>query len=364
MISTLLLLLTLFASPAEVKTVNPDKPLKGEWNFKLEKTWTIYKAGQDAIAAPSVVVSDDGTVCIRDWKNRSYYLFSDSGSFKRAFGKLGEGPGEIRWHALPSFAVHNTFIAADMDRLHFFNHEGEFIKSIPHMFPGKEPLLFVDQDQLIAAPVFNLPKGKGEIYLCNLKTEEKKVIREFTAGSQDNRRGPVPSLFGLSPMPVVGYDDGNKKLYYGINDSYVIYAVDLNGNILNTFSLERAKRVISEEALKKQLDAIDPGGPNSQTVKLLPRELTHFRKIQIINGLVYIFQDNFGINWDSQQIDIFSPEGQYLYRSVIKPDKGSSIYFSPNNFLIKNGHMYAVLEDAEGEISIVKYKLTLPGLDR
>lgn len=356
----LLLLLTLFASPSEVKTVNPDKPLKGDWDFKLEKTWTISKAGQDTLAAPSVVVSDDGNVCVRDWKNRSYYLFSGSGVFKKAFGKPGEGPGEIRWHALPSFAIQNTFIAADMDRLHFFNKEGEFIKSIPHMFPGKEPLLFIDEVQLIAAPVFNLPNGKGDIYLCNLKTAEKKVIREFTVNSQDTRRERVPNLFGLSPIAVVGYDDANKKLYYGVNDSYVIYVVDLNGNILKTFSLEREKRVISEEALKKQLDAIDPGGPNSQTVKLLPRELTHFRKIQIINGLVYIFQDNFGINWDHQQIDIFSPEGKYLYRAVIKPEKGSSIYFSPNNFLIKNGYMYVVLEDDEGEIVIVKYKVTLP----
>jgi hypothetical protein len=84
------------------------------------------------------------------------------------------------------------------------------------------------------------------------------------------------------------------------------------------------------------------------------------RSYYLFNGLVYVFQDNFGINWDNQQIDIFSPEGKYLYRSVIKPDNGSHIYFSPNNFLIKNGHMYAVLEDGEGEIVIVKYKITLP----
>lgn len=360
MILTLLLLLTLFVSPADVKTVNPDKPLKGDWDFKLEKTWTIDKAGKDSLAAPAVVVSDDGNVCVRDWKNRSYYLFNGGGGFKKAFGKPGEGPGEIRWHALPSFAIHNTFIAADMDRLHFFNHEGEFIKSIPHMFPGREPLLFIDEDQLIAAPLFNLPEGKGDIYLCNLKTTGKKSIREFSVSGQENRRGPVPHLFGLSPMPVVGYDDADKKLYYGVNDSYVIYVIDLNGNVLNTFSLDRKRRELSMETLKKQLDAIDPGGPNSETVKLLPRELTHFRKIQIINGLVYIFQDNFGMNWDNQQIDIFSPGGKYLYRAVIRPDKGSSIYFSPNNFLIKNGHMYAVLEDAEGEIIIVKYKITLP----
>ncbi|MCP5106417.1 MAG: hypothetical protein GY950_23735, partial [bacterium] len=129
-----------------------------------------------------------------------------------------------------------------------------------------------------------------------------------------------------------------------------------------TFSLEREKRKLSEKELKKGLGTIDPGGPVSQAIPLLPKEITHFRKIQVINGLVYVFTDNFGVYREKQQIDIFSRDGTYLYRSILKPGKGSKIYFSPNNFLIKKGHMYVVSEDEAGEIVITKYKAALPGI--
>jgi hypothetical protein len=343
------------------RVVNPDKPLKGDWDFKLKKVWTLNKAGDDVFAGPGMAVSDDGTLCVRDWKNKAYYLFSSTGDLKKTFAKQGEGPGEVKWYAFSSFSIKDTFILTDMDRFHYFTKEGEFVKSVRGGFFQYEPHLFIDENEYMAAPTCNLPGGKGEITHVNLKTGEKKIIKEFSVSRERLPQGRHPiCLFGLTPMIRMGYDYENQKLYYGINNSYVINAADLNGNILDTFSVERERRKISTETIKKELETFYPAGSTSEALKGLPREITHFRKIQVIDGLIYVFADNFGVHWENQQIDIFSPDGKYLYRSVINPEKGSEIYFSVDNHVIKDSHLYIILEDETGEIVITKYRIELP----
>ncbi len=343
------------------RVVNPDKPLKGDWNFKLKKVWTLNKAGDDVFAAPGMAVSDDGTLCVRDWKNKSYYLFSSTGDFEKAFAKQGEGPGEVKWYASSSFSIKDTFILTDIDRFHYHTKKGELVRSVRGGFFQHEPHLFINENEYLAAPMCNLPNGKGEITHINLKTGETKIIKEFSVPRERKLGGEHNfCLFGLTPMIRMGYDDHNQKLYYGINNSYVITAADLKGNILDTFSVEREQRKISTATIRKELETFYPAGSTSEALKVLPREITHFRKIRIIDGLVYVFADNFGVHWENQQIDIFSPDGKYLYRSILKPEKGSEIYFSVDNHLIKNNHLYVILEDETGEIVITKYRIDLP----
>ena len=44
----LILLIAFF----QAAVVNPDKPLKGEWDFKLKKVWEIDRAGDDLLGKP------------------------------------------------------------------------------------------------------------------------------------------------------------------------------------------------------------------------------------------------------------------------------------------------------------------------
>jgi hypothetical protein len=80
----------------------------------------------------------------------------------------------------------------------------------------------------------------------------------------------------------------------------------------------------------------------------------------------FVVSDHLAVNLgpysDSQAMDIFSLDGKYLYRALFKPENGSRIYFPMviNNIEIKKGYLYAVLEDSDGEISIAKYKISLP----
>jgi len=340
--------------------VNPDKPLKGEWDLKPVNVWTVTEAGEETFSRPEIVVAGDGTLCAWDWKNRASYLFDDTGKFKKVFGKRGEGPGEMRWH-LNTFFTGDKMVTVDMDRLHYFTKDGEYLKSEVSMLGLSEPLFFLDENVFVSGTVSRFLDGKGEVARVNLKTGKKMLVREFEVFKKGKRRsGPDFTLVGLSPMVVTAYDAANRKIYYGISSSYVIHLIDMDGNLLDTFSMEREKEKISMEEKIKQLKIIDPSGPAKEIAKRLPDELAYFHRMQVENGLIYVFAGNFGIHWESQRIDIFSTDGKYLYRTVFKPLDGDHIYFATHSIQIQNNHLYVILEDDDGEVKITKYRISVP----
>lgn len=101
-----------------------------------------------------------------------------------------------------------------------------------------------------------------------------------------------------------------------------------------------------------------------QIVKSYPNELTFFHRIEVHNGQVYVYVPDLDLDLGRakiKQIDIFSPEGKYLYR--VKVDFGENLthLFSPlNNFIIKDDHIYTACEREDDTIVILKYKAALP----
>jgi hypothetical protein len=343
-----------------VTTVNPDQPLKGHWDLNPVKIWQVDHAGDDVFSRLEILVADDGTLYVHDWRNNLIYMFDNNGSYKKALGNRGEGPGEIRTH-LKTFIIKDMLIAADTDRLHFFTLQGTFLKAVPNMLFQQEPQFFLNDHEFIAAPTFVVPAdGGGNITTVNLNTGEKKIIGKFTLPKTET--GSSVKLIGLNPMIVTGYDSNHKKLYFGVNNAYEIHVTTLNGKLVNTFSVKRQKKPVADEVLRKHLKFYDPSAPVNKIIKQLPKEISCFHRISIHNDYVLVFEGNFGINWECQFLDIFTLEGKYLYRAVFKPESGEKIYYtSTGSILIKNDYLYVVLEDNQGEVKIVKYRIRFPG---
>jgi hypothetical protein len=73
----LLLSIALF----QAAVVNPDKPLKGEWHFKLKKVWEIDRAGDDVLGKPfSLTTTEDGILYVYDAANNINYIFDKEGN--------------------------------------------------------------------------------------------------------------------------------------------------------------------------------------------------------------------------------------------------------------------------------------------
>lgn len=94
-----------------------------------------------------------------------------------------------------------------------------------------------------------------------------------------------------------------------------------------------------------------------QLIKGMPDYCTHFSDVTIEeNGLIYVYLNDI-TNETGKEIDIFSPEGKYLYHAnIILPDG-----FKPvSRMVIKREYLYIFAEDDEGEGKLVKYKISKP----
>lgn len=359
-----LFFLTFFLSAGTSDVQNADKPGKGQWDFKMQKVWSIDSAGDDVLGEiRNVKVSDTGTVYFHDTRNKRYYIFDRDGAFVKAFGKKGEGPGEIKWIGqAPFFPVNDKLIIADLDSIHYFSGGGEYIRSVKSSFMSHRPALFINEDEFISAPLLQIDtRGKpSTINRYSLKTGEDTVITPFSVftGGVARSGGNVIAMVdrALTPMIVIGCD--GKRLYYGMNNAYSIVVSDMNGKKAFTFTLDRALKEVTEAEKRKRFDhgGDAPDGMVEKIIKSMPNTLTYFSRIESYNGLIYVFPTSLD-RGNRQEIDIFSADGKYLYRAAIEVEKGSRIQADP---FIKDNHLYLAVEDEEGEVTINKYKITLP----
>lgn len=353
----------------QAAVVNRDKPRKGEWDFKLEKVWEIDRAGDDVLGRPfTLTATEDGILYVYDPANHTNYIFDRDGNFVRDFARSGQGPGEIMGQERTHYVKGEVYINA-MNGINRFTKDGEYIQTVRPEGGPLEPRFFLNGDEIISAPInaVFLPDGKGKIIRKNIKTGEETVISVFSLqdwGIVQNGENSVDIIaIGFSPLMILGYAEN--RLYWGMSTSYAINVTDLNGKKINSFSLKRRAKMVSDKFKMKYFN-----NPNSSAemvsriAESFPNKISFFHRIEVHNGLVYVFVPDVDLESKMpklKQIDIFSPEGEYLYRAYIKFEKNRHHLFSPlNNLIIQNGHLYTVSMDEEENVLVAKYKIELP----
>lgn len=364
-ISLFIFCLTLFASGDIIE--NKDKPLKGEWDFNLQKVWEVENAGEDVmVRARSVLADDEGNVYVFEFTQSKFFVFDPNGTFLYSFGKKGEGPGEIK-NAFSFFLLNDMIIVPEMGKFSFFTLKGKFIKSIN---TGRmiAPLAFLDTGHFFhTGGLMPQEKKSGDmLYLLDLETRKDKVIAEIppeealTASSGGMRIMLRDS--STTPAIILGLKD--KNIYYGKSDKYLIKKSDLDGNEIFSFSLEGRKRKKIPMAYKrKRFENVIVNGRKmakemiDQMVKGMPDESPFFNRIIVDGkGLIYVFVSDLE-NETGQEIDIFSPEGKYLYHGEIKMPGNYKI---AAGLTLKNNHLYLFGDDEEGVRKLLKFKINMP----
>jgi hypothetical protein len=109
-----------------------------------------------------------------------------------------------------------------------------------------------------------------------------------------------------------------------------------------------------------------PANMLKQIVDSLPDDVTSFYRIEVHNKLIFVFVPEIDLEnktFRLRQIDIFSPEGKYIYKARPNFGKNRVHLSSPlQNIVIKSGFLYAVLQDEEDNVLVAKYKISLPTL--
>jgi hypothetical protein len=363
------ILLTALSVSLFPEVQNRDKPLKGEWDFRLEKVWEVDKAGKDVFGRPfTLTVDQDGRLYVFDPKNGQNYILDKNGGFINAFGRSGQGPGELTGQER-THLIDGKLAITDRKGIQYFSRDGEYLETSGLERLHRSPQIILGEDEFISFPMTAIgsQEGRSEIYYCNLDAEVERKIGEFSLtqagiGHADDTVMDIIAV-GLSPLLTAAYD--GDRLYWGVSHSYEIRISDLKGRTLGGFSIDRKTKGVSHSFKRKYLKAMNiPPEMVAPITESFPNKLTHFHQIEVHDGFVYVYVPELDLDQGTgriAQVDIFSPEGRYLYRAHLDFGKGLTHLFSPlSNICFRNGHLYAVCVRGDDTVVLVKYRAELP----
>jgi hypothetical protein len=356
--------LTMYSS----QVTNPNTPIRGRWDFNLQKIWQVDSAGQAVFVRVSDIEVDKGGILyIFDRKYNKVFVLDANGHYLYAFGKKGEGPGEFKW-ANDVILFQETVIIPEAGRAHFYSTKGKLLRTI--RFPHRiTPSHFINEHSFV---YYHNQLGKqgqiisDEIRFYDIRSKNNDLISKFTAAKEIN-------LDSGNMRISVHVDDvhthlSKNYLYMAKGDRYVVKRYSFQDKSMLTFSIKDRQRKKISMAWKKE----KYGNLKINGVKMSDRmikgmiegmpDLSEFITRILVDhrGLIYTFVGD-AENEITQEVDIFSPSGQYLYHGEMKLP-GDLRFDSASNLNIKDGFLYAFVRDEEGEGSIIKCKITLPRL--
>lgn len=349
---------------AEVK--NQDTPLKGNWDFKLQKLWEIDSAGDYVLTQIADLQEDeDGRIYILEWKHNKFLVLDQKGKFLYAFGNQGEGPGEYKM-AFSFFLEGPYVIVPDQQKVHYFKKDGTYVKSynLGGMAFLRTP---IDEFRFLKVQESeDEKKNLDKLELVDLNTMKHTPIAEISSEKAltASTGGMVMKFKDGITTPMMIAAEKDNEIYFGKNDRYFIKKVDLNGKELLSFSISgREQKKIPQDVKRQRFENVRlnnekmPKEMVDQMVKNMPDYCTYFKQIDIDkNGLIYIHLTDVA-NKTVQEIDIFSPAGKYLYHSDIQLPEG---FKRVTSLFIKGNSLIVFVEDEEGEQELVKFQIETP----
>jgi len=368
--TTLVLTLIFGAGILNALVKNENKPEKGEWNFELTQEWVVEKAGEDYLVSPGgFVVDDDGNVYMMERRYTKVFVFDAAGTFKYSFGGLGEGPGEFNNPQIIYNMGRYVIVFDAGARLHYFTKGGKY-KNTFRIPSQTYPLDFFDIDSFVMYQYATDRKGNEGLKQYNLKTKKSTLITEFprpgAMESSKTSEKETVSVTYIDPntTPEMVIKLKNRHLYIGRNDNYLIKKIDLKGKELLSFSIEGKEPKSVPQAYKEEkIGRIKLDGqklPKNMANKLMEQMGDHCTLFNTIvvddKGFIFVYVTDIS-DKNRQEIDIFSPEGKYLYRSVaVFPD---GVQFR-SSLRLKGDYIYAYIEDEDEELKFAKYKIKKP----
>jgi len=346
---------------------NDDRPKKGKWDFKPEKIWEVDRAGNDDFGRiAEMLVQDDehSNIYVRDFKQNISYIFDENGRYLGSFAKQGTGEGELTRY-LNRFTAEDQIVLATPEKLHFYSEDGTFITSYENNIFLRFPLLFFNKEEfLYAPPLPRSPVSQKKLMRYNLASGEDKLVLDFSKSTnavETEKPAPMLMIFGLTPQVRLACD--KEKICFGRSDDYTLFVADLEGNMDFSFRLNRERMPVTKEDKKNHFQGMDiPQDKIEAIIEQLPDQTTCFSHLEIVNGMICVYAVS-GIErtHNQQIIDIFSKKGEYLYQGVMK--FGDDLKFgSPSNLVIHKNFVFVILESPEGNRTLAKYRIALPGI--
>lgn len=366
---TILIMIMAWTWSLAAQTANPDKPQNGSWDMAQKQLWQTDQAGGNILGSiQNLVITPSGQMAVLDSKEAVIHLFSPEGRHLARFGKRGEGPGEFKTlnRGQQIYAVGKELLFFENARLLHFDSKGTFIRhtALPTRL---DPSAFIDENRFISAPsTSDNPKAEIPLELYDFQKNTGRILASFkpyskaTASNQNAQRSVTVAIVIGDITPLMMVAAGNNHLVYGMSDRYELTRIDFTGKVLNTFSIPGRKANKVSQKFKDQLKKNLPGNAPSDLVQRildgLPPEASFFSNIQVMeNGLILTFVSD-PDRTDGVALDLFSPEGRYLYQAEFSAPDGHTI----DTYTLSSDRLFMATQDEDGTPWLTCFQITLP----
>jgi len=324
---------------------NPREPLYGEIKFELEEDLSIGNDNDDNYMfyrVRGIEVDAQGNIYVTDWGNHRIQIFDCNGNYLQTIGRYGQGPGEFQsFMQLKICDSSGKYYIRDGARfIEVFNKLGKYLEQIQLEKP------IID---------FNL-NGKGNfvgIQMTISEIELSKTLCRF------DTRGKVLNNYAKFPYEIFYQKRGEmeyavsfpyphdlfmskideKKIVYAYSKDYELNVIDSDETLIYKIKKKATPQNFSVKEKKRH-----------KRFNIPPHKPFFYSIFTDSSGRIYVQKNrtsglDFKIN---REVDIFSKDGYYLYKSTIP--RGA--------YIIKDGYIYVyVMDENRGDELVKRYKI-------
>lgn len=343
--------LSLFSNSKEdeVKLVRePKTPLYGEWKFELIEDMIIGETNNESpffIEPWKLEVKIDGeeNIYVLDSKECKVLKFKKNGNFILSIGRKGEGPGEFSrpgpWYVEKKQAV--WVYDSNGERLIKFNTSGKVVKEFKI---GRQLWdFYVDEKGRIFGLTSEWSKEGRIISLVRFSPEGKLEKRLMEAPEELSvhlvTQGVVSFSHPYLFHPFFSHVEKN-IFVYGYSSEYKLIFINSEGNKIRVIRKEEDKTPVGADIKEEVLGWFNISPQLRKNIAFAPY-IPFFDGILTDNeGRVYVRRlPTSTREFKFTLFDIFSKEGNFIYKTVFK--------FDPT--LIDNGYIFNLRFDEEKE---------------
>jgi hypothetical protein len=353
LLGSLVIIVSVLAGQYKVKTENdvtivtngkkPNPPKGAPIKLILEEIYTV--GGGDApdrsfVEISALAVLKDGTVYVLDTKDSRVKVFDAKGKFVRAFGKAGQGPGEMNQPVGILITPENEVFVEDAlnQRLAVFGLDGTFSRHISTAKALGLSGIQMDGRGLIVARSMGL--GEAGKMSMDVKTYDKDFNPKIKLASFEFPVSLQAKINPFSAMNLLYALDGQGGLFFGSQPGYEIKVLSLEGKPRRTIGREYDPVPITKEDKDEMLALIpNVSGVNVRDMIQFPEYFPPFGNFVLADeGRLLVRTYEKGRAKKEYYWDVFDAEGRYIAKVPIVHEIR----------LWRDGKAYFFVEDEDG----------------
>lgn len=336
---------------------NPVEPVYGEFILELQEDLRLGGNPNDQNyyfpKGAWLNVDDEGNIFVLDYGNRRVQKYDKSGKYVQTIGRQGQGPGEYQFPSRLQFDAEGNPIIFDSRMAHVFTPDATFKKRIL--------LKAFTNDTIVTSAGFIFGRTQARFEKGGPKESVAKMDAE---GALVGNIAEFRNEFSET-QNVMAWHAYNHRLClslissssfcYGFSSEYAIYVADAEGRTSLIIKKEEKPKSITgkeKDEIKKEgpFAAVwRSGNPKPEEGMVFPDHRPYFAGLVADdNGHIYLTKLKSVIDKGPDfDFDVFSSDGYYLYKMRLP--------FRP--VVIKNGAVYEIRRDEEGETAIVRHRV-------